>query len=1428
MLVAVAEITSAQGKGSGAGSASGTTGAMGSSVGLHGASSALQSVGNNDPPEIDGVFGFGLKSLGVSLALALTAQTLAIAQALPSGGIVVGGSTSATITSPSTSSMVINQQSQGAIINWQSFGIGSGASVQFVQPNSSASVLNRVQGSGVSQIDGMLSANGRVFIANPNGVVFGNGAYVDVGSLLATTKSISDADFSAGNYKLTANGGTASVINYGTLRANSGFVVLMSDQVRNAGNIGADRIVLGAGNSATLALSNGQVVNINIDAPTAQALVENTGTLSADGGAVILSAKGNNAVLDSVINVQGLVSARQGTVLIDGGSNGVAQINGGTVDVSGTGAGQSGGTVVLQGQRVGLLNGSTIDARGAVKGGTVIVGGDNLGKAPVSVALSEQMVLDATSKIDASGVGTGDGGFVETSGRTITVLGQVFASGGSGTNVSGNFSSNTSGSANTTSATTNTNSTAAPTTTATAGTPSTPSNSTLAAANIAAGTGQSGHWLIDPANITISAGVTNIGTSPTFSTNNNTGIVNNGTLSTALSSGTSITVTTAGTGTGTGTITATNVNITGGSGATLTLLANASINITGSNITSTGTGVFNVNITADQDNSATQDGYVRVVNSNISTNNGTLTIRATGVGGTSVANGQSLTITSSNITAGGAGSSISATSVTNTAGRNAISVSGATSTININGTVNGTKSGTGNGAGISFGTGSYTLGGNFTGTSVNGTGVLFNGAGTTTLNATNNNAFNIVGVRTGGLGNSTLSGVVATRALTINNQGNLNVSLIGVTTATGGNGNGISVVSGNLTVVNNGTSGSVNITGYANASSRQGIAVHAGSLDVKNNSSGNVTIAGQSANWSGLSTSATITLNNSGSGALSLTGISTAPSSNLSAISAGTNFTASNSGTGNLIVNGTSSNISGVNLVPNGIAVGNRLTLNNTANGNLVFNGTSVNGNGINVVGNLNISNTGGGNITVAGVSNASNAINIIANSTISNTNSGLVTITGQSTASTGLNIAAGVTVNASGNVTLKGQSTNGTGIFTNSTSTVLNSGNGTLTLNGSVNGTGTTAVLLGGNLTGTGTGAAKQVILGDKNITLNGSIKSAGTGGVLVDSSVGNITLNNGINATQGNITLAAGSSYAVGITTGDVIRGTAANGSITAGSGTVIIYSGTPNTSNANTSSFQGLVSGASATTTNKAYSTNTTSGAGVVNTTAKLNAFYRIQPTITLNATNQTKIYDGTNAANNSAYTLGSSVLLDGDVLNNTAVTLTYNTSNVGSGLIVGFSNTSGNLTGGALTGTQSAASLGYKFTTNNATGEITALPTPPIVVVPPTTVSPTPAPLPAPSPAPVVKPTALDMGRIDTLSNDASEKGITGSSDRSSEFVKSDDATKQTVRQDLQMGNPLFKGEAPVTSANYECDKNNALKLPAGVQNLATQCGNKDNR
>ena len=387
MLVAVAEITSAQGKGSGAGSASGTTGAMGSSVGLHGASSALQSVGNNDPPEIDGVFGFGLKSLGVSLALAFTAQTLAIAQALPSGGIVVGGSTSATITSPSTSSMVINQQSQSAIINWQSFGIGSGASVQFVQPNSSASVLNRVQGSGVSQIDGMLSANGRVFIANPNGVVFGNGAYVDVGSLLATTKSISDADFSAGNYKLTANGGTASVINYGTLRANSGFVVLMSDQVRNAGNIGADRIVLGAGNSATLALSNGQVVNINIDAPTAQALVENTGTLSADGGAVILSAKGNNAVLDSVINVQGLVSARQGTVLIDGGSNGVAQINGGTVDVSGTGAGQSGGTVVLQGQRVGLLNGSTIDARGAVKGGTVIVGGDNLGKAPVSVAV---------------------------------------------------------------------------------------------------------------------------------------------------------------------------------------------------------------------------------------------------------------------------------------------------------------------------------------------------------------------------------------------------------------------------------------------------------------------------------------------------------------------------------------------------------------------------------------------------------------------------------------------------------------------------------------------------------------------------------------------------------------------------------------------------------------------------------------------------------------------------------------------------------------------------------------------------------------------------------------------------------------------------------------------------------------------------------
>src|SRR6185436_5233170 len=100
-----------------------------------------------------------------------------------------------------SNSTVINQATDKAIINWQDFSIATGSSVTFNQPGTSSIALNRVLGSTPSTINGDLFANGHVWLINGNGVLFGKGAQVNVGSLIATSADMSDQDFMSGNYK---------------------------------------------------------------------------------------------------------------------------------------------------------------------------------------------------------------------------------------------------------------------------------------------------------------------------------------------------------------------------------------------------------------------------------------------------------------------------------------------------------------------------------------------------------------------------------------------------------------------------------------------------------------------------------------------------------------------------------------------------------------------------------------------------------------------------------------------------------------------------------------------------------------------------------------------------------------------------------------------------------------------------------------------------------------------------------------------------------------------------------------------------------------------------------------------------------------------------------------------------------------------------
>ncbi len=209
MLVAVAEDVVSQGKAPGEGTAS-------------------QAASN------EGAFGVVSAMTAFAAAILATQPGVSFAQALPTGGQVTAGQASI---SQNANTMTINQGTQRAVIDWNSFNVGAGNTVQFNQPNAQSQALNRVTSGGASNIQGSLLANGQVLIQTANGVLFGKGAIVNVGSLLATTKSIDANQFMAGGpLQLSSTGTNASVENDGAIQAQ-GYVTLVGDQVRDTGSI---------------------------------------------------------------------------------------------------------------------------------------------------------------------------------------------------------------------------------------------------------------------------------------------------------------------------------------------------------------------------------------------------------------------------------------------------------------------------------------------------------------------------------------------------------------------------------------------------------------------------------------------------------------------------------------------------------------------------------------------------------------------------------------------------------------------------------------------------------------------------------------------------------------------------------------------------------------------------------------------------------------------------------------------------------------------------------------------------------------------------------------------------------------------------------------------------------------------------------------
>ncbi|MEY8875028.1 MAG: YDG domain-containing protein, partial [Leptothrix sp. (in: b-proteobacteria)] len=390
-----------------------------------------------------------LATLGLSpLAQAGAPQAPPAATQLPTGGKVTAGTAQINPVGVGGAVLNVDQSSQRAVIDWTSFNVGAAAQVNFNQPDASSATLNRVLDSNASQIAGRITAPGQVFLSNPNGVIFGKTATVDVGGLTATTHSISDADFMAGLATFTRSGATGAVVNEGELHAAlGGYIALLAPEVRNQGVVVArlGSVVMASGESITLQLSGAHgLAGISVRPSTLKSLIDNRGAVLAPGGLVVLSALALDQLQGGVIRNSGQIEAtglaeKGGRIVLEASQE--LTLQGGRIDASNTLGG--GGRVTLSAERVGLFGASVIDASGANGGGQVLVGGGYQGKDAI-ISNAQQVVVGAQARIDASATRSGDGGqvVVWSDGQTnfagaIQVRGGAVAGDGGQVEVSG-------------------------------------------------------------------------------------------------------------------------------------------------------------------------------------------------------------------------------------------------------------------------------------------------------------------------------------------------------------------------------------------------------------------------------------------------------------------------------------------------------------------------------------------------------------------------------------------------------------------------------------------------------------------------------------------------------------------------------------------------------------------------------------------------------------------------------------------------------------------------------------------------------------------------------------------------------------------------------------------------------------------------------
>ncbi|WP_455234429.1 two-partner secretion domain-containing protein [Thiogranum longum] len=377
----------------------------------------------------------------VAIGAMLVASSVATVQAAPTGGVVRDGSANITLGNDT----VIQQFTKRVDIDWTGFDTTPTESVTFNQQlGSSAVAINRISGSR-TQFDGILNAKGQIFLINQNGITIGNSARINVGSLLATTSDTA-IPFDGGqglNSSLDfTEAGNASIVNNGNITVSvGGFAVLAAPYVENNGFVRANlgQIELASTQDFTINVDLRGDNLITFDVPAEIIIgeegplgVTNTGTLQSRGGNVYLTAHMASNVVNSVVNLSGVVDADAFGSDPDGGTIMVASV--GDIDIGGGADIHAvGGETV----RASFEASDDINVGEEGDSASITIAAIDSGEAPgADAALSMQAGIDGTGSvtvhgnlgISAQASGSGQSGAIADAaiyGNNVTIHGDV-------------------------------------------------------------------------------------------------------------------------------------------------------------------------------------------------------------------------------------------------------------------------------------------------------------------------------------------------------------------------------------------------------------------------------------------------------------------------------------------------------------------------------------------------------------------------------------------------------------------------------------------------------------------------------------------------------------------------------------------------------------------------------------------------------------------------------------------------------------------------------------------------------------------------------------------------------------------------------------------------------------------------------------------